>query len=176
MEKENNHAYVDGQNLYLGTSKLEKNSWNIDLFRFRVYLEKKYNVTTAYYYLGYMQENEAAKKLYEEVQLAGFVLVFKQHKEGFLSKKKGNVDSDIIFSIMKKIYKKEKCRGIVLVSGDGDYKNVIDFLIAEKKFTKILFPNKRFSSSLYKSIRSRYFASLDDEDVKKKISKERDVL
>lgn len=170
MEK-NNCAYIDGQNLYLGTSKLEKNSWNIDLSRFRVYLSKKYKVTIAYYYLGYMQEGDVARRLYEEIQLAGFVLVFKQHKEGLASKKKGNVDSDIIFSIMKKIYKKEKFDDIVLVSGDGDYKNVVDFLIEEKRFEKILFPNRRFSSSLYKVISGRYFASLDDVDIKKKISK-----
>ena len=52
--------------------------------------------------------------------------------EAMMGKKKGNVDSDIIFSIMKKIYKKELFDKIVLVSGDGDYKMLVDFFIAVK--------------------------------------------
>ncbi len=74
-----------------------------------------------------------------------------------LGKKKGNVDSDIIFAIMKKLYKKEPFDKIVLVSGDGDYKMLVDFLIEEEKFEKILFPNKQFASSLYKEITRVYF-------------------
>lgn len=74
-----------------------------------------------------------------------------------IGKKKGNVDSDIIFDIMKRVYKKEPFDKIVLVSGDGDYKMLVDFLIEEGKFKKILFPNKNFASSLYKKITRVYF-------------------
>ncbi len=74
-----------------------------------------------------------------------------------LGKKKGNVDSDIIFNIMKRLYKKEPFNKIVLVSGDGDYKMLVDFLIEENRFKKILFPNKQFASSLYKKITRVYF-------------------
>lgn len=71
--------------------------------------------------------------------------------------KKGNVDSDIIFNIMKKIYKKENFNKIILVSGDGDFKILVDFLIEENKFEKILFPNKKYASSLYKKLATKYF-------------------
>ena len=74
-----------------------------------------------------------------------------------IGKKKGNVDSDIIFDIMKRIYQKESFDKIVLVSGDGDYKMLVDFLIKEGRFKKILFPNKNFASSLYKKITRVYF-------------------
>ena len=84
-------------------------------------------------------------------------------------KKKGNVDSDILFNAMKRLYQKEKFDKILLVSGDGDYKMLVDFLIKEGRFEKILFPNKRYASSLYKSISRQYFAYLSDEGVKKKI-------
>jgi len=84
-------------------------------------------------------------------------MVFKKHKLVMLGKKKGNVDSDIIFEVMKKLYKQEPFDKIVLVSGDGDYKMLVDFLIEEKKFEKILFPNKQFASSLYKKITRVYF-------------------
>ena len=99
-----NLAFVDGQNLYMNTAKRETNPWVVNLARFRIYLEKKYNVGNAYYHLGYVHEEY--QELYEEIQKAGFILIFKQHSSAMLGKKKGNVDSDIIFSIMKRLYKK----------------------------------------------------------------------
>ena len=58
---------------------------------------------------------------------------------------------------MKRMYQKESFDKIVLVSGDGDYKMLVGFLIKEDKFKKILFPNKNFASSLYKKITRVYF-------------------
>ena len=169
MSKEGlkNIAFVDGQNLYMGTAKSKFNPWKIDLARFRVYLEQKYKITRVYYFLGYVQETN--QDLYEEIQHAGFVLVFKEHNPAMIGKKKGNVDSDIIFNIMKKIYKKEDFDNILLVSGDGDYKLIVDFLIEENRFEKILFPNKKFASSLYKKLGSTYFDYLENKDIKSKI-------
>lgn len=164
-----NIAYIDGQNLYMGTAKSNP-KWKIDLSRFRVYLDEKYNVTDAYYYLGFVQSGEEYDKLYESIQKAGFILVFREHNSAMLGTKKGNVDSDIIFNAMKRLYLKESFNKIVLVSGDGDYKMLVDFLIKENRFEKILFPNKKYASSLYKSISRQYFAYLSDEAVKKKIS------
>lgn len=113
--------------------------------------------------------NEENQDLYGSIQESGFVLVFKQHNPAMLGKKKGNVDTDIVFNIMKKMYKKEPFDKIVLVSGDGDYKMLVDFLIKEKRFKKILFPNKQFASSLYKKIGSEYFDYLEKEDIKRKL-------
>ena len=169
MKKEQikNIAFIDGQNLYMNTAKKEVDSWKINLVRFRIYLEKKYNVAKSYYFLGYVQESN--QELYEEIQNAGFVLVFREHNPAMLGKKKGNVDSDIIFHVMKKMYKKENFAKIILVSGDGDYKLLVDFLIEKNKFEKILFPDKRFASSLYQKLGSEYFDYLENKDVKDKI-------
>jgi uncharacterized LabA/DUF88 family protein len=109
--------------------------------------------------------------MYTELQEAGFVLIFREHNSAMIGKKKGNVDSDIIFEIMQKLYKKEQFEKVVLVSGDGDYKKLVDFLIEENKFHKILFPNRKFRSSLYKELGNNYFVYLDDPGVKKKIKK-----
>lgn len=163
-----NIAYIDGQNLYMGTSKSSP-VWTVNLARFRKYISSKYGVEDAYYYLGYVQEGMNIEKLYESIQKAGFILVFREHNSAMLGKKKGNVDADIIFSIMKRLYLQEKFNKIVLVSGDGDYKMLVDFLIEQDKFEKILFPNRRYRSSLYKSISIKHVAYLDDADIKKKI-------
>ncbi len=164
-----NLAFVDGQNLYRNTAKKEIDSWKVDLARFRVYLQEKYNVDKAYYFLGFVQEMN--QELYEEIQNAGFVLIFREHNPAMVGKKKGNVDSDIIFHIMKKIYKQEDFNKVILVSGDGDYKLLVDFLIEENKFEKILFPDRKYRSSLYKELSNNYFAYLDDRDIKNKIKK-----
>ena len=165
----NNIAYIDGQNLYMGTTSGTPR-WNIDLVRFRIYLRDKYSVQRAYYYLGYIQEGIKIDQLYENIQNAGFILVFRQHNSAMIGQKKGNVDSDIIFSVMKRIYMKDTFDKVVLVSGDGDYKMLVDFLIEEGRLAKVLFPNRKYRSSLYKEIGATFFANLDDKDVKKKIA------
>jgi len=117
-----NYAFIDGQNLYMGTAKRESDPWKINFARLRVYLEQKYNVSKAFYFLGYLDESQ--QSLYENIQSAGFILLFREHTSLMLGKKKGNVDSDIILHIMKKLYYKEPFNKVVLVSGDGDYKQL----------------------------------------------------
>jgi len=164
MNKENNLAFIDGQNLYLGT---KQDNWSIDLSKLRIYLKDKYKVSEAYYFLGYL--NEGNDELYKEIQKAGFIIIFKEHSEYAITKKKGNVDTDIVFEIMKNLLENKTFDQIVLVSGDGDYKKIVDYLIKDNKFKKILFPNRKFASSLYKSITIKYYDYLDSFDIKRKI-------
>lgn len=54
MNKEkNNLAFIDGQNLYLGT---KQDGWNINLSKLKIYLQDKYNIKEAYYFIRYLQE------------------------------------------------------------------------------------------------------------------------
>jgi len=164
MNKENNLAFIDGQNLYLGT---KQDGWNVDLSKLKIYLKDKYKVVEAYYFIGYLQEEN--DELYKEIQKAGFIVVFKEHNQYTLTKKKGNVDTDIVFEIMKNLLENKTFDKIVLVSGDGDYKKLVDYLIKKDRFKKILFPNKKFASSLYKSITIKYYDNLENFDIKRKI-------
>ena len=168
MQSKSNIAYIDGQNLRMGTVDT-KPSWHIDLGRFRVYLKEKYHVDKAFYYMGYVIDGAQYEKLYEHIQDAGFILVFREHNSAMLGKKKGNVDSDIIFNAMKRLYLKEKFDKVVLVSGDGDYKGLIDFLIEQNRLEKILFPNKKYASSLYKQLEPKYYDYLNNPAVQNKI-------
>jgi uncharacterized LabA/DUF88 family protein len=154
---ENNLAFIDGQNLHLGTTQ---NGWKVDIARFRIYLRDKYHVTEAYYFLGYVSEIE--QDLYNKLQKSGFIVLFKEHNPALKGKKKGNVDTDIVFEIMKNLIENNNFKQIILVSGDGDYKKVVDYLIKRGKFKKILFPNTGFASSLYKSLGSEFFDYLDN--------------
>ena len=166
--QENNLAFIDGQNLYMGTTMSSKKPWQVNLLKFRIYLKDKYRITKAYYYLGYQEEKY--QKLYENIQGAGFVLMFRKHNSYMIGTKKGNVDTDIIFDVMEKVYEKEPFDKIVLVSGDGDYKKLVDFLIKKNRFEKILFPNWKFASSLLRALGTEYFDCLENDGVKKKIA------
>ncbi|MBU4374995.1 NYN domain-containing protein [Patescibacteria group bacterium] len=73
-KKENNFAFVDGQNLHMGT-KSEDPAWQVDFFKFREYLKKKYNVTRAYYFLGFTIDEKS--DLYDKIQESGFILKFR---------------------------------------------------------------------------------------------------
>ncbi len=170
MDNLENFAFIDGQNLFLGTTKSD-NPWSIDLYKFRVYLKEKYSVKKAFYFLGIIDESH--NNLYETIQDAGFILIFREHNVKLTSKKKGNIDTDLVFNVMEKMYYKDISGGVVLVAGDGDYRLLVDFLIKENKFKKILFPNQKRASSLYKKINIKFKADLSCTDVKRKIKREK---
>lgn len=159
-----NIAFIDGQNLHLDTKAAK---WSIDHVRFRRYLLEKYNIKEAYYFLGYFIDDQ--KNLYQNLEKAGFIILFKEHSSMLAGKKKGNVDSDIIFEVMKKLVENESFGKAFIVSGDGDYKKLVDFLLKRSKFGKMLFPNKEFTSSLYANLGGEFFDYLENQHVRTKI-------
>lgn len=163
-----NYAYVDGQNLILSSTKANI-PWEPNFYRFREYLREKYHVDKAFYFIGaYYKHNE---ELYNEISSAGFELQFRKHSGFSKSKKKGNVDTDIVFNIMKHAWKDSSLNKVILVSGDGDYFNMVQFLIDENKFLKLLAPDGKKMSKLYKKLSSHYYDYLGSEDVRRKIAK-----
>jgi len=161
-----NYAFIDGQNLYRGT---QESGWKIDHRRFRIYLQDKYKVDEARYFLGFVSDNQQG--LYENLERAGFVLSFREHSIGALGSKKGNVDTDLVFEVMRMLVEKEKLDKAFIVSGDGDYKRLANFLIRKGKFGKMLFPNKKFVSSVYKKLGLEYVDYLGNENVRAKIAR-----
>jgi len=149
-----NYAFIDSQNLNLGTSKdiykgkkLIYKGWNLDFKKFRIYLRNKYNVTQAFLFIGHVSGNE---KLYTSLQRYGYILVFKptlEFKQNGKVKIKGNVDAELVLHTMLEIDKYDKA---FIVSGDGDFHCLIEYLEENKKLGRILVPNKRYSSLLRK--------------------------
>ena len=155
-----NIAFIDGQNLHLGVAE---EGWSFDYTKLRVYLRDKYNVQEAYYLFGYIMNNNTG--LYNQLQRSGYIVQFKDYEvsaEQILSKKKGNVDVDLVFFVMHTLIERDDFDKIVLVSGDGDYFRLVKYLIEKKRLSKILFPNKRSRSSLYKEIGNKHVVYLDN--------------
>ncbi len=152
----NNIAFIDGQNLYLGTKEMR---WKVDYSKLMIYLKENYSVTKVYYFIGYKSDTHAI--IYEALEKSGFTLIFKEHNKELLAQKKGNVDTDIVFEIMKNLIDNTSFGKIILISNDGDYKKLVDYLIYKNRFEKILFPSRKNISHLYKNLSSNYFDYLE---------------
>ncbi len=138
------YAFIDSQNLNLG---VKSQGWKLDFARFRVLLKDKYKVEEAYLFIGYVVGNQL---LYTNLQKAGFICIFKptlEVKDGKDVKIKGNVDAELVLHTMIEYPNFDKA---VIVSGDGDFRCLIEYLLGKEKLLKIIVPNRRYSSLLRK--------------------------
>jgi uncharacterized LabA/DUF88 family protein len=145
------YAFIDSQNLNVTVQKL---GWKMDWAKFRQFLADKYGVTTAFMFIGYVPEFE---DMYVQLHDTGFSVVLKptfdmtrprpeqkeELKEGEEKKQtKGNIDADLVLWAMKEIRNYDKA---VLVSGDGDFYTLVEYLDQQKKLAKILTPSSHYS-------------------------------
>jgi uncharacterized LabA/DUF88 family protein len=134
--------------------------WKVNWQRFRKFLTDKYGVTQAYMFIGYVPEFE---DMYEKLHDAGFSIVLKptydmtkprpeeepkkeeKKSEEAEEKKpvKGNVDAELVLWAMKEMPNYDKA---VIVSGDGDFYSLVEYLEEQGKLGKILTPSWKYSS------------------------------
>ncbi|MDR2538995.1 MAG: NYN domain-containing protein [Bifidobacteriaceae bacterium] len=163
-----NICYIDGQNLLMSTLT-SPFALKIDVRLFLPFLQQKYKVSEAHYFVGKYEESKT--NFYKALKKSGFSVDFREHNYGMISNKKGNVDTDIVFEMMRTYSKRKDFDKIILVSGDGDYYRTVKFLIEEQKFSKILLPSHENASWLYKKLDPQWFTYLDYEPTRKKLKK-----
>jgi uncharacterized LabA/DUF88 family protein len=149
-----NFAFIDNQNLNLG---IQKNGWKMDWRKFRNYLREEFGVESAYMFIGYMPENE---DLYNQMHEAGYLVVLKptlsmfqkpvdesQPREDKDDKKqvKGNVDVELVLWAVKEMPNYDKA---VIISGDGDFYSLVEYLKERDKLKNLLVPNRQYSTLL----------------------------
>ena len=136
-------AFIDSQNLNLGVRSL---GWQVDYKKLRLYLKNKYNVDKAFMFIGMVNNNQ---KLYTMLQAAGFILVFKPTVRYFENGKetvKGNVDAELVLHAAAIEY--ANYDKAIIISGDGDFACLVEFLADNKKLLHVLTPNKKYSKLL----------------------------
>jgi uncharacterized LabA/DUF88 family protein len=165
-KRPNTYAFIDSQNLNLGTQRM---GWKLDWRKFRQYLADKHGVTKAYTFIGYMSENE---QLYEYMHELGYLVVLKPTVDISLSHEandktavhqaaaktgddkekekekpivKGNVDAELVLYAMKELPNYSQA---IIVSGDGDFFSLAEYLQERGKLAHILTPNWQYSSLL----------------------------
>jgi uncharacterized LabA/DUF88 family protein len=141
-KKEINYAFIDSQNVNLGVEEL---GWKLDFRKLRIYLKEKYSVKTAYLFIGYLPEN---RNLYSSLQKFGYLLVFKPVMKDDKGKPKGNVDADLVLQAMVDYNKYHKA---VIITSDGDFYSLVDYLYRNEKLEILLSPNGDKCSVLLKN-------------------------
>lgn len=158
--KQPNYAFIDSQNLNLGVQRV---GWKMDWKKFRQFLKDKYGVEKAYMFIGYVPDNES---LYKQMQEAGYVVVLKPTVDMLMTEEelkdekhvtKGNADAELVLYAMKELKSYDKA---VVVSGDGDFFCLVEYLDQQGKLEKLLAPNNHYSS-LYKPF-EKYVTSLEN--------------
>ena len=149
---QDNYAFIDGQNLNLSIQDL---GWKLDLRKFRVYLSEKYGVGRAYYFIGFIEGNN---DLYTSLQSYGYVLIFKPTLKDKEGKVKGNCDADLVLQAMIGINEYQQA---VIVTGDGDFYSLVNYLRKKNKLRCVLVPNMNKYSGLLKKTAQKYIAFMN---------------
>ncbi len=144
ISKEGNCAYIDGANLHKGIGTL---GWELDYARFRIWLRDKHKVGRAYLFLGYIPE---FADLYNDLEKAGYLLVFKEVVRDLDGRIKGNCDADLVLAATCGAYEVHYEQAVI-VSSDGDYACLVNFLLKRNKMKAILSPSNKCSVLLYRS-------------------------
>ncbi|MBI2617615.1 NYN domain-containing protein [Candidatus Gottesmanbacteria bacterium] len=150
MKKPIYYAFIDSQNLNLG---IHDCGWKLDFARFYVYLKDKYKVAKAFLFIGYVAGNEV---LYTSLQKAGYIVIFKptlEFKKEGKTYTKGNVDAELVLHTMIEYPNYNKT---IIVSGDGDFHCLIEYLEKKNKLFHILIPNPHKYSALLRKFH-KYF-------------------
>jgi len=134
-----NYAFVDGNNLYLSAKEL---GWKLGYRKFRTYLSDKYRVAVAYYFIGYIPDNES---LYDNLRNDGFNLIFKEVSRDDRDNIKGNIDAELVLQAMIDINEYDKA---VIVTSDGDFACLVKYLLQKEKLHTVLASSKSSCSKL----------------------------
>lgn len=152
-KKENNFAFIDGQNLYLALDEL---GWKLDYKKFRVYLKEKYGAERVYMFMGFLPANQ---ELYNFLQTTGFVLVFKPILEREDHEIKGNCDAELVLQAMIDCQSYNKA---LIITGDGDFYCLVKYLDSNGKLLKVLAPSPKSCSSLLRKIAGKKISFASD--------------
>ena len=136
-----NYAFIDSQNLNLS---IREQGWILDYKRFRKYLDQKYNISQAFLFIGYVPSNQ---NLYTSLQKYGYLLIFKPTLILPDGKTKGNVDAELV---LHSVIEMQNYNKAIIISGDGDYHCLVEYLIKEDKLLHLMIPNRYKYSSLLK--------------------------
>jgi uncharacterized LabA/DUF88 family protein len=164
-QRKNVFAFIDSQNLNVSTKKL---GWKMDWAKFRQFLEDQYGVTKAFMFIGYVPEFE---DMYQQLHDTGYLIVLKptfdmtrprpdapdeHQKEEDKKPTKGNIDADLVLWAMKEIDTYDKA---LIVSGDGDFYSLVEYLEEQGKLLNILAPTGHYSGLFNKY--DKYIDRLD---------------
>lgn len=149
--KKSYYAFIDSQNLHLSIKNL---GWKLDFYKLFHYLRAKYKINKAFIFIGHVAGED---ELYAHLKKVGFVVVFKptlSYMEDKVERTKGNVDADLVLHCMIEYKNFDKA---IIISGDGDFYGLAEYLHKQQKLLKIGIPNRMYYSALLREFFSYHF-------------------
>jgi uncharacterized LabA/DUF88 family protein len=147
-KKRNNYAFIDSQNLNLA---IRDSGWALDWHKLRIHLYEKYDVTKAFLFLGYMPHNN---KLYTSLKKKGYQIIFKKLVGPHTKHVKGNCDAELILHSMIELNSFDQA---IIISGDGDFYCLIEYLKLNNKLRAVGVPDHRHYSALLREFSEYHF-------------------
>lgn len=108
--------------------------------------------------------------MYTFLQKVGYVVVFKptlKYKKQGKIHTKGNVDAELVLHAMIEYPNYDKA---VIISGDGDFHCLIEYLVGKEKLLHIVIPNSKKYSALLRKFH-KYFIYMNS--LRKKLGKQK---
>lgn len=136
-----NYVFIDSNNLF---HAIKSQGWTLDFLRFRKYLQDKYHAEKVFIFIGYIKERE---NLYASLRHSGYTLIFKKILRMRDGKIKGNCDAELVLHTMIEYPDYDAA---IIVSNDGDFTCLLDYLVEKKKLAKLLIPDARHYSALFR--------------------------
>lgn len=137
------YAFVDASNIIYGA---RAEGWYIDQKKLIEYLKSKFLVTKAYFYYGKDSKSLKKQNFLKKLESFGYQLRVKEIKR-FGSKSKANCDVDLT---MDMLLMANKYKRAVVLTGDGDFAPLLEYLIGERKKIYIISSPKRTAREIKK--------------------------
>lgn len=139
-QPQHNYAFIDSQNLHMS---VQAQGWKLDFKRFKSYLQSRHNVSKAFLFIGYLEEQT---DMYQKLREMGYTLIFKPTVTSGEGEVKGNVDVELV---LQTLIEWDNYKRAVIISGDGDFYSLVQHLQKAKKLEMLIIPNKHRYSQLY---------------------------
>lgn len=143
------YAFIDASNIIYG-ARAER--WFIDQQKLFKYLKNKFSVSKAFFYYGKDSRNVKQQKFLKRLEEFGYVLRVKEIKR-YGTKSKANCDVDLTMDVLLKI--KEYQRAIML-TGDGDFLPLIQYIVKRKKEVVIIASPKSTAREIREFVRHSF--------------------
>jgi uncharacterized LabA/DUF88 family protein len=137
------NIYIDGNNLHRGAKSL---GFELDYKKFKGWLRQKFDANETYLFIGFVPERAS---FYNYLRECGFLLIFKQ-TVSVDGKVKGNCDAELVLKTVSDFYLKSFA-SCILVTGDGDFGCLVEFLRLHSSINRVLSPDKDKCSFLLRN-------------------------
>ncbi len=136
INKKKVFAFIDATNIIYGA---DDHGWRMDYKKLADFLNTRFGVEKTLYYAGVDDQNLKQLNFYEKLQDFGYSLRLVPVKTFSDGKKKADVDSRMTFEMMLYLQSYDE---VVVMTGDGDYYWVLEYLKKLKKRVILLsFPS-----------------------------------